>query len=188
MTSPRNPYAERESVSGVTFIRSHQFLGGMAAPLFLLLLLSSTGAAQEPRPADIKPNAATVFALDGAARGSVAIVVGERGHILRSTDNGDTWTQVESPVSSMLTAVTMLSDGRVWAVGHDAIILRSLDGGVSWTVQNFDPGLETPLLRASDKNLDVAYLSVFSETNAAIQSVVTDVKNPRFGLPLTYTL
>ena len=33
-----------------------------------------------------------------------------------------------------------------WAVGHDATIIRTTDGGHSWVLQHFDPELERPFL------------------------------------------
>ena len=69
-----------------------------------------------------------------ARAGDDAVVaVGQRGHVLRSTDEGRTWVQAKVPVSSDLTAVQFV-DARIGhAVGHDGVVLRSIDGGTSWT-------------------------------------------------------
>lgn len=71
---------------------------------------------------------------DAASRG---VIVGERGHILISESRSD-WRQVEGvPTRATLTSVTSVGD-KVWAVGHDGIILHSADGGQTWAVQRID--------------------------------------------------
>jgi photosystem II stability/assembly factor-like uncharacterized protein len=50
------------------------------------------------------------------------------------------------PVRTTLTAVTFTDDKSGWAVGHDATILHSSDGGLSWTIQHRAPDDEQPLL------------------------------------------
>lgn len=73
-----------------------------------------------------------------------AVMVGERGHILISSD-GETFQQASVPSQSTLTATTIVGE-EVWAVGHDAAILYSSDRGKSWEVQNFEPDLQRPFL------------------------------------------
>lgn len=67
-----------------------------------------------------------------ASSGAKAIAVGARGAILVSRDAGASWTQVPSPVSTDLTTVRFASPNVAWAVGHDAILLRSDDAGMTW--------------------------------------------------------
>ena len=74
------------------------------------------------------------------------IVVGERGHVLVSTDGGASWQQAEVPTRVLLTAVHMHDERTGWAVGHDAVILRTVDGGESWTLVHQAPEEELPLL------------------------------------------
>ena len=76
--------------------------------------------------------------LDGAVTGETIIAVGERGTILRSSDNAQTWQTVSAPTHATLTAVSFAPDASAahgWAVGHDATILGSADGGTTWTKQ-----------------------------------------------------
>src|SRR5690606_35571585 len=61
-------------------------------------------------------------------------------------NDGTHWAQVSTPVRATLTAVTFADKGHGWAVGHDAVILHSDDGGRNWKLQNFQPELERPLL------------------------------------------
>ncbi|WP_233143891.1 WD40/YVTN/BNR-like repeat-containing protein [Colwellia chukchiensis] len=73
------------------------------------------------------------------------VVVGERGHILLSSD-GVQWQQAQVPVQTTLTAVYFVDEMHGWAVGHDATILASKDGGLSWQIQQHLPHVQKPLL------------------------------------------
>lgn len=84
--------------------------------------------------------------LDVTKAGARLVMVGERGHILFSDDQGKTWTQAKVPSRQLLTAVTFVDDKHGWAVGHDAQILASNDGGATWTKQFEGLSREAPLL------------------------------------------
>jgi len=74
--------------------------------------------------------------LQGVARaGSTLVAVGQRGHILLSADGGKTWQQSRVPVSSDLTAVYFVDERRGFAVGHDGVILATIDAGATWTLR-----------------------------------------------------
>lgn len=73
------------------------------------------------------------------------VAVGERGHIIRSTDGID-WQQMSVPTKATLTSVFFASNKLGWAVGHDSTILHSQDGGITWSLQQSLPELERPLL------------------------------------------
>ena len=64
-----------------------------------------------------EPLPARLLLLDGAVAGSRLIVVGERGHILVSSDDGASWKQAEVPTRVMLTAIYMHDAETGWAVG-----------------------------------------------------------------------
>ena len=67
--------------------------------------------------------------------GDRLIAVGQRGHIVISSDNGATWKQSAVPVSSDLNSVFFVDDKQGWVVGHDGVILRTRDGGDKWELQ-----------------------------------------------------
>jgi photosystem II stability/assembly factor-like uncharacterized protein len=74
--------------------------------------------------------------LDGTVAGNDVIAVGERGTILRSTDNATTWQTAPSGAQATLTGVSFAADNQHgWAVGHDALILASSDAGKTWAKQ-----------------------------------------------------
>lgn len=119
-------------------------------PLATLALLASlpalgagpAAAQDEPEPARMAPLAPQALLLDlwEGPRGTIA--VGERGILLLDTGEGP--AQRPGPVSSMLCGVT--GDGtRAWAVGHDAVVLASEDGGESWELRYRDVDRRSPL-------------------------------------------
>ena len=115
-------------------------------PLAVALCLALAPAGVGAQDAVEAPLAIESLLLDGAAAGSRLIVVGERGHILVSADGGASWTQARVPVRALLTAVHMHDERTGWAVGHDAAILRTGDGGSTWRMVHHAPEEERPLL------------------------------------------
>lgn len=98
-----------------------------------------------PLPAELMPLAQESLLLDVVNTGSRFVAVGERGHVVASLD-GAGWVQANVPTRATLTAVSFASDQKGWAVGHDAAIIGTTDGGRNWTLQQFLPELQNPLL------------------------------------------
>lgn len=99
------------------------------------------------RLSDVLPLASRGLLLDVTNNGKHFVAVGTRGSILLSNSGKPAdWAQVQAPVRSPLTAVSFADERNGWAVGHDAAILNSKDGGASWILQNFQPELEKPFL------------------------------------------
>ncbi|WP_439640958.1 WD40/YVTN/BNR-like repeat-containing protein [Nevskia sp.] len=96
------------------------------------------------RPSEMAAKAASNPLLKVVGTGKHYVAVGARGHILTSADGRD-WKQVASPVDALLTSVTFADARHGWAVGHDATILATTDGGETWKLQNFQPDLGKPL-------------------------------------------
>jgi photosystem II stability/assembly factor-like uncharacterized protein len=82
--------------------------------------------------------------LDGVSKQGLMTVVGERGHVLISSD-GQNWQQVVVPTRATLTGVYFHDKQNGWVVGHDAVILRTTDGGKHWQKVYSNPEGETPL-------------------------------------------
>ena len=89
--------------------------------------------------------------LDGVSKEGVMTAVGERGHVLISYD-GKNWQQIIVPTRTTLTGVYFHDKQNGWVVGHDAIILRTTDGGKHWQKVYYDPKGETPLFDIWFKN------------------------------------
>ena len=104
----------------------------------LLLIAAAPSLAVEP--------AAGALLLDADRAGERIIAVGARGHIIVSDDAARSWRRVESPATTMLTAIHMHDEAIGWAVGHDAVILRTLNGGDTWEQVHHDPEDAIPLL------------------------------------------
>ncbi|HSW12408.1 MAG TPA: YCF48-related protein [Solimonas sp.] len=134
----------------------------------------------KPLPAEIMPLASRSLLLDVVNTGERLVAVGDRGHILVS-NNGKDWAQVVVPVRSALTAVTFTDPKNGWAVGHDAVILHTQDGGKTWALQNFQPQLEKPLLDVlfldTSRGLAVGAYGLFYETTDGGQNW-TEVQTP----------
>lgn len=99
----------------------------------------------KPRPAERMPLTPKSLLLDVTHNGERYVAVGDRGGIILSAD-GANWEQVPVPVRAALTAVTFADAQNGWAVGHDAAIVATRDGGKTWELQHFDPAAEKPFL------------------------------------------
>ncbi len=104
------------------------FLRLLTIGAVLLTIVSSAWASD----AETAPLAEKSLLLDGQSVGSRLVAVGERGHILVSTDAGRSWQQRPVPTRATLTSVFFADERHGWAAGHNGVILRSSDGGSSW--------------------------------------------------------
>ena len=86
-------------------------------------------------PAQMTPLASRSLMQAVARAGNRLVAVGQRGHVLVSSDGGATWKQSPVPVSSDLTAVYFLDARQGWVAGHDGVVLHTDDGGDTWKVQ-----------------------------------------------------
>lgn len=100
--------------------------------LGILLATSAPIAAEESRATSIIEHSVLVDISQTKQR---LVVAGERGNILISDNDGQTWLPIATPVTEMITAVFFLENGYGWAVGHDSNILFSSDNGSTWQLQ-----------------------------------------------------
>ena len=111
----------------------------LLATCFLLTLSSSIYAETFNAPLVEKS-----LLLDASVSQNV-IVVGERSHVILSSDMGQTYSQVTLPLITTLTTVETI-ENKIWVAGHDATIMFSEDAGLNWDVQMHEPDLERPFL------------------------------------------
>lgn len=104
-------------------------------------------------PSQASPLAAKSLLQAVAKAGNRLVAVGQRGHIVVSTDGGASWKQSQVPVSSDLTAVYFLDDKQGWAVGHDGVVLHTADGGERWEVQLTGRAVNDALLAAMQRKV-----------------------------------
>lgn len=123
-------------------------LGALSLMLIANVPLHANAATENPSDgyaiASAKASSSLILSLAHAGKRLVA--VGDRGHILYSDDNGQSWTQAKVPTQQMLTAVFFIDEKKGWAVGHDSQILATEDGGSTWTRQFEDLNRQAPLL------------------------------------------
>ena len=133
-----------------------------------------------PIPSEAAARASTGLLLDVTRTESKLVAVGQHGIVLISKDAKD-WQQVIVPVRATLTSVTFADEQHGWAVGHDAAIIHTADGGKSWSVQNFKPELNQPLLDVffldAQRGYAMGSFGLFLQT-ADAGKTWTDVNSP----------
>lgn len=129
----------------------------LAKALSLCSVLSILAFAAAPSQAETTAAADAVYAiespkavhsllLDVVNTGKRLVAVGDRGHILYSDDQGQSWQQAKVPTRQMLTSLFFVDERNGWVVGHDAQILVTHDGGSTWSKEFEDREREAPLL------------------------------------------
>jgi len=115
---------------------------GRRAITFLALGLLLMPILRAAESSELARLATQSLLLDVARAGSRLVVVGDRGHILLSDDEGRNWRQVIVPTRAMLTGVSFGDARHGWAVGHDGALLATADGGETWKHQFAGVGVE----------------------------------------------
>jgi len=123
--------------------------GALSTSFTCLSLLTSSALAQDETKHVIKSQAALlvekapVTAFASTTKSIVA--VGSYGHVLIN-ENNSAWQQKIVPTDTLLTSISFSGDDLGWAVGHDATIIHTQDGGSTWNLQQYLPTLDRPLL------------------------------------------
>jgi photosystem II stability/assembly factor-like uncharacterized protein len=89
--------------------------------VFLIASLLCTLPATADEQSEQAKLASHSLLLDITRANTRLVTIGERGHVLISDDNGQSWKQILVPTRSQLTAVYFLNEKHGWA-----------DGGTSW--------------------------------------------------------
>lgn len=96
------------------FIAIHSFKAVLLSASIVAALLSTVAAAQTDgmpvQPSITSAMAAQSVMLSVARAGHRLVAVGERGFIIVSDDNGNSWSQVGSPVSVTLVKVRFIDN------------------------------------------------------------------------------
>jgi len=121
---------------------------GIFAGMFLALTLGAAALAAEPNPTAASATllASRTLLLDAQVVDHTVVAVGAGGHILLSKDDGISWELARVPTFTTITGVHFPDRLHGWAVGHDATILHSEDGGLTWSVQYQGPDLQVSFL------------------------------------------
>ena len=129
-------------------------LGALGVALALLWLEPARGALDPAQPTSWNLPDADLYAVD--LRESTVWAVGYWGTVRMSSDGGQSWQHVLTPVTETLFAVSFADAQHGWAVGGHGVILRSSDGGRSWERQSAEIRDEA----GDSAPLDTALLSV----------------------------
>jgi photosystem II stability/assembly factor-like uncharacterized protein len=142
MSSPRSSQGGTRSPAGFRQARPE-----VALHLLLALLVGVLApVAPAAESSELAPLAPKSLLLAVTRAGDTLVAVGDRGHVLRSADQGRTWTQSLTPTQALLTGVSFADAQHGWAVGHDGTILATTDGGLTWQHQDNGKDLETVYL------------------------------------------
>lgn len=113
----------------------------------LLAALMPASVAAAPEAAVLERPALKVERLQSrtflalASAGKRLVAVGERGLVALSDDQGASWRQAVTPVSTTLTSVSFVDARLGWAAGHAGTILHTSDGGANWVLQSEGRGI-----------------------------------------------
>ena len=147
------------------------------------LMVLAAAQAGSPRPAPVMPLAPKSLLLAITEAGDRLVVAGERGHILYSDDDGQSWQQALVPTTQMLTSVHFVDSQRGWAAGHDGLILVSDDGGENWRIQRDGLAAQSQtnleLREAAHlqlKHLEQRFETADPETRAQIEGDLEDAR------------
>jgi photosystem II stability/assembly factor-like uncharacterized protein len=134
-----------------------RFLLAIILPLTGVIAWAQEAADPAPDMAAILPLADQALLLDATTADGRTVAVGDHGIVLVIEDDGS-WKQAEVPTRSMLTGVWFHNAELGWAVGHDAAILKTTDGGASWRLVHFSPELLLPFFDVwfADENNGIA--------------------------------
>ncbi len=79
---------------------------------------------------------------------SVGYAVGGDGYltelILKTTDGGSSWISLTSGTEGVLYSADFVDENTGWAVGLDRKIINTIDGGITWSLQNFGKRSQAP--------------------------------------------
>jgi photosystem II stability/assembly factor-like uncharacterized protein len=114
-----------------------------------LSLIAVHAAADSHGPAfvpesNVSPN--KLLLLGSARAGKRLVVVGERGRILFTDDDGNAWKVADSPLLTTLTSVAFSDDKNGVAVGHRGTLLVTRDGGSTWQETKLETKEQNALL------------------------------------------
>ncbi|MES1991542.1 MAG: YCF48-related protein [Pseudomonadota bacterium] len=139
-------FAKFLSLGGVSGLSAVSVLG-----LALLVFPAQAQAAEDAAPAieyaTPSPLAEKDLLLSATMAGTRMIAVGEFGHVIHSDDGGKTWVQAKSvPTQVTLTSVYFVNDKVGYAGGHDTTVIKTEDGGDTWTPSYHNMEAQSPIM------------------------------------------
>ncbi len=74
---------------------------------------------------------------------SVAFIVGGEGYVLRSVDQGNNWSQVQTGFDNILISVSIVDENTTYISGisifggNNSVLIKTEDGGANWQLSDF---------------------------------------------------
>lgn len=165
----------------------------MRTPIGLAMAaVVALAAAQAFAPRETPPLAATRLAVERLHLNTITgtqaglVTAGELGSLLVSSNQGSTWQRasVNKDRQALINQVGFASDGLTGiAVGHEGWILRSSDGGWSWTEVAFDETNGEPLMSVAQ--LPTGHWMAVGAFGRALRSTDGGQSWQRMALPET---
>lgn len=158
-----------------------------ACALLTLAVLPSAWGFKDPLdlPAMMAPKAAKALMLNVTSHESNVLVVGERGIVLKKDmaaadpatgvkdADGRVWTQAQVPTSVNLTSAVFASPSVAYVVGHDGIVLKSTDAGLTWS-RVFDGHKANEQVVAAAKKKMEAFQAKYDAASPAEQDAMSE--------------
>jgi photosystem II stability/assembly factor-like uncharacterized protein len=108
--------------------------------------LSTSPSGIQQQPAIRTASVVKQMVLSATKAGNRIVTVGEHGNILLSDDEGRSFRQAKNvPTRTTLTSVSFVDAQNGWAAGQWGVILHTVDGGETWSLQRSDTGADRPL-------------------------------------------
>jgi len=151
------------------FLRCVGRTGGAVLCVLLAALTHLDALAGDiPKEFPFTARAERMVVADATRAGKRLVMVGERGHIMLSDDEGGSWHSARTPSEHDLVAVFFYDAKHGWAVGHRGAILLSEDGGENWQRAKADLPENNALMDVWFKNasegMAVGSFGVIAET------------------------
>lgn len=149
----QNKFQNKFALTAIAALAATVLAAGQAASQAAPPAEAAAKPALKVTPAERLSAATSVKILAATRAGTRIVAVGDHGVVLLSDDQGKSFRQATTvPVSSTLTAVTFVDARNGWAVGHWGAILKTADGGQTWSQQRSDFQADQPLFSVHFKN------------------------------------
>ena len=132
-------------------------LGLSITPWLIIAALLWVGLFIKPQPVGTTVQPPSIertdsfYGIASPAKG-VLWIVGNKGKVVRSDDDGNNWVLQKTPTLQHLQDIASWDDKRAVAVGNTGVIIITADGGATWTE------VSAPLSKVSNKLLRVKVL------------------------------